>query len=107
MKKLKNKQIETTTWETQAEKVQAPNKANVDFCLPKFSATKIVSWKCHVDKKTNIRYDMILGRDLINALGLDLKFYEDLIIGGEGEYEGCSETMDDLSNHDFKSLMEK
>ena len=41
---------------------------NIDFCLPEFSATKIVMWKCHVGESTEGRYDMILGRDLLTAL---------------------------------------
>ena len=81
-------------------------KVNVDFCLPEFSATKIVPWKFHVDNKTNSRYDMILVRDLIATLGLDIKFSEKLVIGGEGPYEGCLAPMDDFINHDFKSLTE-
>ena len=32
---------------------------------------------------------MILGRDLLTALVLDIKFSENVIIGGEGPYEGC------------------
>ena len=61
---------------------------NIDFCLPEFSTTKIVTWKCHVNKYTNGRYGMILGRDLLTALGLDLKFSENVIIDGEVTYEG-------------------
>ena len=47
---------------------------------------------------------MILGRELLTALVLDLKFSENLSIDGEGPYEGCLEPMADLSNYDFKSL---
>ena len=54
--------------------------------------------KCHVDKKTNRRYDMILGRDPLTALGMDIKFSENIIIGGDGPYEGCSEPMVEISN---------
>ena len=50
---------------------------------------------------------MILGRDLLIALGLYLNFSEDIIIGGEGPYEGCSAPMVDLSNYDFKPLIDK
>ena len=50
---------------------------------------------------------MILCRDLLTALGLDLKFFENLIIGSEGPYEGCSAHLADLSNYEFKSLTEK
>ena len=27
------------------------NKLNIDFCILVFSATKIISWKCHVNFK--------------------------------------------------------
>ena len=58
-------------------------KVNIDFFLPEFSGTNIVTWKFHIDKSTNSIYDTILGRDLITPLGLDLKFYDNVIIGGE------------------------
>ena len=81
--------------------VQYHNKVNVDFCLPYFSATKIVTWKCHVNESTNVRYNMILGRDLITALGLNLKFSDHFIIIEEGLYEECSTPMVDVRNYDF------
>ena len=61
---------------------------NVDLCLPEFVATKIVTWKFHVARSTNSRYDMILGRDLFTALGLDLKFSENIILGGDETFKG-------------------
>ena len=66
-----------------------------------------MSRKFHVDKKTNSRYDMILGRDLLTSLRLDLKCYQNLIIGDEGLYEGYLAPKADLSKYDFKYLMEK
>ena len=93
-------------WESQAGKFMTSQKVNVDFCLPKFSATKIVSWKCHVYNRANIRNDIILSRELLTALGLDLNFFVNIIIGGEGPYEGCSAPMVYLRNYDFKSLTE-
>ena len=103
--KIKGKNSsETTTWETQAGKSTTSKKTNIDFCLPEFSATKILSWKFHVDNKNKSRYDMILGRDLLTALGLDLIFSENIIISVEGPYEGCLVPMADFSNYDFKSL---
>ena len=41
-----------------------------------------------MDESAEGRYDMILGRDLLDDLGLDLKFYERTIIVGGGPYEG-------------------
>ena len=50
---------------------------------------------------------MILGRDLLTALGLDLKFSENLIIVIEGPYKGYSTPMDDVSNYNFKYITDK
>ena len=47
---------------------------------------------------------MILGRDLLTTLGMDLIFSQNLIIGGEGSYEGFLAPMADLSNYGFKYL---
>ena len=105
--KLKTKEAEKTTQENQAGKFATSKKLNVDFCLPEFSATNIVTWKCHVDKSTNGRYDMILGRYLLTALGLNIKFYKNVIIGGEGPYEGCSESMVDISKYDFNIITDE
>ena len=94
-------------WETQAGKFTTSKKVNVDFFLTDFSATKKVTWKCNVDEFTNCIYDMILGRDLLNALGLDLKFSENVIIGGEGPEKGCLSHMVYVSNYYFKSITDK
>ena len=50
---------------------------------------------------------MILGIDLLTSLGLDLEFSENIIIGGDRPYEGCSAPMDDLINYEFKPLTDK
>ena len=76
----------------------------VDFCLPEFSTTEIATWKFQVDESTNGRYDIILGRKLLTALGLNIKFSESVIIGGEGPYEGCSTDMVYVSNYYFESI---
>ena len=93
--------------ETQAGKFKTLGKVNVDFCLPEFSSTKIVTWKCHVDKFTTGRYEMILGRDLLTALGLDLNWSENVIIGGRGPHEGCLAPIVYLSNYCFTLKTDK
>ena len=50
---------------------------------------------------------MILGRDILTALGLDLKFSENIIIGCGGPHEGCSAPMIDLSNQHFTYITDK
>ena len=41
--KLKSKETVETTWETQSGKFATSKKVNIYFCLPEFSATKIVT----------------------------------------------------------------
>ena len=94
-------------WETQAENFTTSKKLNVEFCLLGFIVAKIVTWKFQVGESTNSRYNMILGRYLLTALGLDLKFYENVIIGGELPYKGYSTSMVGVSNCDFKSRTDK
>ena len=74
-------------------------KVDVDFSLTELSATKIMMWNCQVDKFTTDRYNIILCRDLLTALGLDLKFSENFIIDSDGKYEGCSSPMVDFKNY--------
>ena len=71
---LKPKNSTETTWENQFGNFTTSKKVNVEFCLPEFGATKIVTWRCHVDKSTNSTYYIILGRYLLTTLGLDLNF---------------------------------
>ena len=80
---------------------------NIDFCHPEFSAMEIVTWKCHLYESTNGRYKIILGRYLLTTLGLDLKFYENVIIGGDRPYKGCLTHMVDVSNYDIAYLTDK
>ena len=72
----------------QVEKFTTPKKVNIYFFLPEFSAMKTMTWQYHVNESAKGRYNMILGRDLLTYMGLDLKFYEDVIIGSDRTYEG-------------------
>jgi hypothetical protein len=49
----------------------------VKFHLPEFSTQECVKWNVHVDNSKHItknRYDVILGRDLLEQLPPDVKF---------------------------------
>ena len=87
--KLKPKNSTETKWENQAGKFTISKKENVEFCLPEFGRTKIVTWKCHMDKSTNSRYAMILCRGLFTALGLDIRCSEKNILRCDGPFKGC------------------
>ena len=64
-------------------------------------------WKYHVDNSTKGRYDMILGRYLLVALVLNLKFYDHIIVGGKEPDEGCSAPMVEVSNNDYAPSTDK
>ena len=59
---------------------------------------QIVTWECHIDEFDIDRYDMILGRDLITARGMVIKFSERVISGVDGTYEGCLAPIVDVRN---------
>ena len=69
--------------------------------------TKIVMWKFHVDKYSNCISDMLIGRYLITALGLELKFSNYFIIGDKAPYEGCSSTIVKVSSYKFTFITDK
>ena len=69
---LKQKQTSGTMRENQFKKFTTSKNVNVNFCLPEFSATKIVTWKCHVSESTIGIYDMIIRRYPLTPLGQDL-----------------------------------
>ena len=50
---------------------------------------------------------MIIGRDLLTALGLELKFYDPVIVGSKSPYEGCLSPMVDMINYDYAHLTDK
>ena len=75
-------------WETQPEKFTTSKKVNLDFVLPEFSATNIVTCKYYVYELINSRYDKILGKDILTALGLDLKFAEKVVSSSKILHEG-------------------
>ena len=57
---------------------------NNDLYLPETSTIKIVVWIFHVDDIIEWRYDVIIGREIVMALGLEIKSYKQEIIYGVG-----------------------
>ena len=66
-----------------------------------------MTWEFHVNVSTNCRYDMILGRDLLTALGLDIKFSGNVIIAREVPYKRCSTPMVEVINYEFEYMTYK
>ena len=47
-----------------------------------------MTWKYYVDDSTKGRYNTILGRDLLTALGLDIKFSEKVNLAEKDHIKG-------------------
>ena len=74
-KKQKSKQAHQ--WTTKGGIFKTDARCAVPFYMVDFSTQKRVTWTFHVDSTTTpsgAGYDMIIGRDLLFKLGIDIKF---------------------------------
>ena len=79
--KLPQRKTTNTTWKTKAGSFSTTKKCKCKFMLPEFHKHRVVEWEMYVDETTSslTTYDMIIGRDLMNAMGLGLLFSENLM----------------------------
>ena len=80
-------------WYTQADNITTNRKVKVCSALPALSATDVLTWKCHVDDSAKGRYNMILGRDLLTELLLNLKLSARVIEAYDGPFKGSTTPM--------------
>ena len=91
-------------WHTQAGNITTNLKVNIDFTLPALSTTNVMTWKYHVGDSAKGRYYMILGRDLLTELVLNLKFYDRVIESDDRSFKGYTTPMVYLGMYEFKIL---
>ena len=76
VKHLKLKTDKSTKWHTKAGSFRTTQRVKCNFLLPEFHENREITWKMYVEdsdpKQSN--YDMIIGRDLLNELGMDFSF---------------------------------
>ena len=89
---------------TQAGSITTNIEVKIYFTLPDISAMKIMMWDSHVDDYAKGRYNMILDIDLLTALWLYLKYYDQVIEVYYGPFEGSMVPMVDLGTNEFKDL---
>ena len=72
----KHKTLSTTHWRTNAGLFTTQNKLPITFSMPTFAPRKEITWIAQVDEsiKSFHGFDLIIGRDLLNILGMDIKF---------------------------------
>ena len=91
-------------WHTWARNITTSIKIKVHFTLPALSARNVVMWEFCVDDSSKVRYNMILGRDILTELGLNLKLSEHAIKADDGTFKGYTTPMIDLVICVFKYL---
>ena len=56
-----------------------------------------------MDESAKVRYDIILGRDLLKDLGLNLNLSYHVIEADDGHFKGSTASMVDLGTYEFKT----
>ena len=99
VKKLKLKPIhgKTTVWKTPAGELRTTAKVKAQFMLPEFHDNRMLEWNIHVTPNMGA-YDMIIGRDILEDLGIDIRFSTQTI-----EWDGAEIPFRDVTS-DWESF---
>ena len=65
---------------TAAGMYKATGKAIIELSLSDLNKCKVITWACYLDSTDELRYDVIIGRDLMNEIGLSLDFKNQEIV---------------------------
>ena len=76
VKKLPKKSCGTTKWSTKSGSLKTNRKCKIKILLPEFHPNREIEWSAYVDNNSALqsRYDLIIGRDMLNELGIDFLF---------------------------------
>ena len=75
-KKLKTTKSKKTKWRTKSGNFKTDKLCKVSLTLPALFENREIEWDCYVDESDpdSCLYDMIIGRDLMIELGIDICF---------------------------------
>src|SRR5687767_6146344 len=81
VKRLKQKDNQPSNWNTKAGSCKTTKTCKMHCILPAFHEKRNFTWTAYEDNtdKVTSRYNMVVGRDLISALGMTFKFDEPLM----------------------------
>ena len=71
VKHMKRHKCPATQWETQNGTFTTNSKAEIEFLIPELNAQRLINTYVH-DTSSEMSYDMIIGQDLMQELGIDL-----------------------------------
>ena len=77
--RIKNDAGSSTVWSTPAGDMRTNRKVRAQFTMPELHDDRMIEWNMHVTKN-NGPYDMIIGRDVLKFLQIDILFSSDKII---------------------------
>ena len=108
-KKPRNKYtpVNSMVRSTQSGHFTKNSMVKIELSLPVLCVTKIVTWKCIVGDSTTGRYDMIIGRDILTKLGIDLKYSTNNIDCGKGPHQGYTAPMENLNDYESEPIKRK
>jgi hypothetical protein len=109
VKKLRLKRDSSATWMTAAGPINTTEKCKLNFSLPEFHLSRTIQWTFHVGTLENVPYDMIIGRDLMECLKMDIKYSTSTIEWDDAEIpmKSTEATIEDSFNiNDSFSLEE-
>jgi hypothetical protein len=95
-------------WMTKGGIFETNGTCPVKFYLPKFSTQECIKWNFHADNSkhmTKNRYDVILGRDLLEQLPLDVKFSDRMMSWQEATIP--VKKADELDNQNVNETVEQ
>ena len=102
-KKLKQVQTRESKWTTKSGTFVTNKKCQVELVLPELHRDKHIKWMMHVDESNSLtKYDIIVGRDLLQATGIDLLFSSKEI---QWEQATCPMKPTDMLKPDSMQLM--
>ena len=79
-KKLRTKRTNSdTVWSTPGGTLSTNTKCSVEFSILELQDARLIKWDMYVTKNLGA-YDMILGRDLMTDLGIDIHFSTNSVI---------------------------
>ena len=78
-KKLRLKNIKSkTVWSTPAGNLQTSQKTRTSFVIPELHDNRVIDWDLHVTPSLG-NYDMIIGRDILQDLKIDILFSKQIV----------------------------
>ena len=71
--RVRKSNLKPTKWSTPAGEVSTRKTVKTQMTLPEFHHDRVIEWDFHVAESLGM-YDMIIGRDLLKFLGIDIRF---------------------------------